>query len=401
MKTGAGVESRAEGTKILAEVPQTSTGGTQARRAQRALARHIPALDGLRGLAIFSVFLLHYGGGGRSQSVLVQAFGFVCSLGGAGLTLFFSLSGFLITGLLWDAREEPRWLRNFYIRRALRIMPLYYGTLLLLLLWPAFDSRYHFKDAATVAWVHALYLQNVPRYNSLWKGATIPFFMEHYWSLAVEEQFYLVWPFLLLLTKTLRQAVFLCFSVFLGCFLFRFLAPNASVLQHSLPSNAGPLALGGAVAFAYRSAHWPAMRRWLGSAALLAGIVFMSERLLRRSARSSMLWDTIDLLVTAILCAGLIGSVVDPGRLQRVASVAWLRWLGTISYGVYIFHWLPVFGYNWLTQRLSGHSFDAAFFALRMLIVIAPTLLIARLSFRFYEKPFLRLKSRLAPHAPR
>ena len=368
--------------------------------------RHFEGLDGLRGLAILSVFFLHYGGGGRSSNPVIAAIGFFCSLGGVGVTLFFCLSGFLISGLLWDSKGQTRWFRNFYIRRALRIMPLYYGTLLVLLAWPAFVARYHFKDIFNVVWIHALYLQNVPRYSELWKRAAIPYSMEHYWSLAVEEQFYLLWPFLLLLVKTIRQAAMLCLGIFLGSFAFRVLneqlAHNPAALQHSLPSHAGSLVLGGAVAFAYRSGHWQTSKRILGITGLLSAALFFGERLLHwRRGDASYLESTIDLVLVALACAGMIAYAIEPGLLQRLMSIRWLRWLGVVSYGVYIFHWLPAFGYEYIVRTASGHAGDTVYYGLRLVLAAVVTLCLARLSLQFYEKPFLRLKDRWAPQTPR
>src|SRR5579862_4256705 len=96
--------------------------------------KHFPALDGLRGVAILTVFLLHYGGGAQSSNPLLSAAGELIKAGWSGVTLFFVLSGFLISGILWDARHTQGWWRNFYMRRTLRIFPLYYGALLLVLL---------------------------------------------------------------------------------------------------------------------------------------------------------------------------------------------------------------------------------------------------------------------------
>jgi peptidoglycan/LPS O-acetylase OafA/YrhL len=156
---------------------------------------HLPALDGLRGFAVLVVFLFHYGGGTHSSLFVMRVFGFLNKGGWAGVTLFFVLSGFLITGILWDSFDQPNWLRNFYARRALRIFPLYYGSLVLVLLAAAWKGT--LLPALRLIWIPAFFLQNMPHLVALVDRIPSPLGIFHFWSLAVEEQFYLLWPFVL------------------------------------------------------------------------------------------------------------------------------------------------------------------------------------------------------------
>ena len=371
----------------------------------RVIPRHFPALDGLRGLAVLSVFFYHYGGGKHSGNAVARGIGFLCSLGWTGVTLFFLLSGFLITGLLWDAKGEAHWLRNFYIRRALRIWPLYYGTLLALLIWPLFDRRYHFYRVAGVVAIHAAFLQNVPRFNWRWLQVPVPFWLEHYWTLAVEEQFYLLWPMLLLLARTRRQALLLCvatimFSIGFGYYNLSLALPVA--LWHSLPVHAGELGLGGGLALSYRGDHWPEVKRWMQILGLVGAVVFLGGMVLLPYWGGTVVFEhTWGLLAVSLAFGGLLSSVLDGGAIARMGSRLWLRWLGGISFGAYIFHLLAVRAYNDLVHRITGeHDGQMLFDLTRMVVVAAITLTVAWVSFQFYERPFLKLKERFAARRP-
>ena len=170
-------------------------------------------MDGLRGLAVLIVLLFHTTGGANSHFLPLHIFGEIIQAGWVGVTLFFVLSGFLITGILWDSKGEAHWWRNFYMRRSLRILPLYYFALVLVLLAATYVGTFH--EAFAKIWSPALFLQNIPGPNRNIFYDSSPFELVHFWSLAVEEQFYLVWPLLLLTVKTLRGARRLAASVFL------------------------------------------------------------------------------------------------------------------------------------------------------------------------------------------
>src|SRR3984885_4831421 len=97
----------------------------------RANSGHIPALDGVRGVAAATVFVYHYGGGAQSSFLPLRVMGILLHFAWVGVSLFFVLSGFLISGILWDGYQTPGWWRRFYVRRSLRIFPLYYLALVI------------------------------------------------------------------------------------------------------------------------------------------------------------------------------------------------------------------------------------------------------------------------------
>jgi peptidoglycan/LPS O-acetylase OafA/YrhL len=190
------------------------------RPSTSALPAHIPALDGIRGLAVLLVLYCHstfIEPGGIFGKVLLAS----SRISWAGVDLFFVLSGFLITGILFDAKGKQYFFRNFYARRTVRIFPLYYAFLVLaLLVFPMFVSfnwhlSRHHGDFPAAQWPYWLYLSNF--YQSFHPTEHIVFVS---WSLAIEEQFYLAWPLVVFLfdRKTLLK---ITVAMFVGSLLLR------------------------------------------------------------------------------------------------------------------------------------------------------------------------------------
>ena len=357
--------------------------------------RHLPALDGLRGLAVIMVFVYHYGGGTHSSVRAMQIFGFYNKGGWGGVTLFFILSGFLITGILWDSFDDPHWWRNFYMRRTLRIFPLYYATILLVLLGAAVAGTFH--AAAGMIWVPLLYLQNMPglAYNIDHLPSPLPLY--HFWSLAVEEQFYLIWPFLLVLQKTRRQAQRLCIGTFIFALLFRVViwqfAPHPGDYIEFLLTRAGELAAGGWLALAYRGPGWWRVERW---ALLTAGVGltgFVAAGWLSHTFEPTGRWVMeLGLPLLTIFFAALLVLAIKEGPVQTIFRARWLRWIGGISYGIYVFHVLLAGLFHGITQLLVGGRGAMAQNAVNFVVAATISVVVAWVSFRFYEKRFLRLK---------
>ncbi len=362
----------------------------------------IPALDGLRGLAVLLVFCFHYGGGAQSGNRLIRSLGEVNKAGWSGVTLFFVLSGFLITGILWDSSADPHWARNFYARRALRILPLYYGALLLTLLGAAAAGT--FKAALHSLWISALFLQNFPGLSERVQQVPSPLLLHHLWSLAVEEQFYLLWPLLLFLQKSDRSAARLCTATFTMSLLFRVwlcaTGHDGADWTGLLLSRSGELAAGGWLAVMYRGQYWQRIHPHAPAVCAAAAFVFLLTAYKQGTAELSGAWQVLGgLLAATVGFSALLVMALRPGFWQRVMSVAWLRWLGKISFGVYVFHILlrPIF---WkVTHLLVPVSSGARYFVTRFLVAAVATVLVSWFSFRFYESPFLRFKKKFAVQA--
>ena len=375
-----------------------------------------PALDGLRGLAVLLVYIAHYGGGLKSHNLLGRLFGYITAAGWTGVILFFALSGFLITGILWDSIGQHNWLRNFYARRVLRIFPLYYAVLALCAIVMVATGRMFYQ--LRMLYLYAFFLQDLPRLNAMAQLVpSLPLY--HLWSLAVEEQFYLLWPFLLLIfglrngVKSPRRALHLCLWTFVVSAVYRtaifglphlFSGQTAFYNNTFLLTHAGPLALGAAIAIALRypatSSLHTAIRRFalpaflLGLAAYLASSLFVRTLLLM--PRSQFVFG---LPAVSLAAAAAIPLVLRTGCPRRLCSSKALRFLGKISYGFYVFHILfePVFD---AIGRHFAHTSSGSFYQFVRLIAAFPiTVAISWLSFQLLETPFLQLKRHFPMHS--
>jgi peptidoglycan/LPS O-acetylase OafA/YrhL len=364
-----------------------------------------PELDGIRGLAICLVFILHYGGGARSSNSIVRLAGLFIQGGWSGVTLFFVLSGFLISGILWDMRGRPDWLRVFYTRRVLRIFPLYYASLLIILLTAAaFGNTLH---CLRNLWIDALYLQDV---QQLWQrsqdnGSRL--WTSHLWSLAIEEQFYLLWPFLLMRMTGLEQAKRLCIGVFLCSFAYRcslpYLDANPVIEAGAFfLSRCGELALGAYLAMLFRQPNvWERLQKWAPPIAVVAlGAFFGIARWDRTMAMQKPTMNVYGLAAISIFYGMLLVMALGGGATSSIMKSAFLRRMGTISYGFYIFHVLLTPVIDWLaelTMHLMPHAGSNIFNMVRLLVAGGVSYFAASLSFRYYESYFLELRSKVRP----
>jgi peptidoglycan/LPS O-acetylase OafA/YrhL len=366
-----------------------------------------PALDGVRGLAISLVLTHHsviWSGIDNGVSIDWRVRRFANSLW-LGVDLFFVLSGFLITAILYEAKGSDRYFRSFYGRRALRILPLYYGFLVFFVLiarqWLPAESANHLAETQGWYW---LFLSNVQVALAGWQE---PLHLGHLWSLSVEEQFYLLWPFAVwLLTRgALLRLAAICFAFAL---IVRVLKPfdltplGAYVL---LPTRMDALAAGAFVALLTRGAtsDAPDFKVLLRFAVLIlvacgAGLAWIYVAHHGLPELQPMV-NTVGFSLIAAGCAALIAILVmtpDRNRLHRLFTARPLVTLGRYSYGLYVVH-VPIILFLMnggldakLFQRVHGSTLPgvAVFFA----VVLALSLGIAVLSFHLIEAPMLALK---------
>ena len=362
--------------------------------------RHIPSLDGIRGLAILLVLSFHLlwsnsVTGSRFLDLVVK----LRTSGWIGVDLFFALSGFLITGILLDTRENPRFLRNFYARRTLRIIPLYY--LVLLLLFLSFHPSTLTETRPFL--VLAAFLQNTPFW---WKGSGavsghIANYTAHLWSIAAEEQFYLLWPLVLVLVPSRRKLLWIAGALFALSPLLRYLllahgAP-VQVIYKLAPCHADSLLAGSWLALANRGPLRPRLLRLAPAALALSTLACVALA----CATGNFDYDhnrAVDLIGFSLLavagasliCLALAPDLL-PARLLRAPS---LRFFGKYSYGLYVLHQMVATAFEErLGPLLRGAIHPKPLLHLAsMAMILAVTIPLAMLSFHFVERPFLHLK---------
>jgi peptidoglycan/LPS O-acetylase OafA/YrhL len=366
-------------------------------RPHKPSTRHLPALDGVRAIAILMVIACHSAIGPAGITWAQSAIQRVAGLGWAGVDLFFVLSGFLITGILMDARESPHALRNFYARRVLRIVPVYI-TFLLFSIWiaPVVGS----SNAAESALLHRTqiwywtYSQNILIALHDWSASAYP--TQHLWSLAVEEQFYLIWPLAVLFmtpANLWRTAVagIVAAEVCRIAFLFHSSYGPANYVM--LPMRMDTLAAGAFLACIYRDPScWERMLEARKALTLVALVLLMVNLLFRHTI------DNQAALEQAIVYPALvaIGAVIVA---SAAAGSAWmsngaLRFVARISYGMYVWHLVVrrlILAHVSLPDASSPHGWWL-YYGVVALGTLGGTMVLALVSWYAIEQPILRLK---------
>jgi peptidoglycan/LPS O-acetylase OafA/YrhL len=365
------------------------------------LSRHYSPLDGLRALAILLV--IPHNADVFSGTNLWAA-GVLAHVGWVGVQLFFVLSGFLITGNLLDSQGAPNYYQSFFARRILRIFPLYYGVLII-----RFFLIPHLADLPENMTASA--------HNQVWLWTflvnwTEPFGrgvtgFSHFWSLAVEEQFYFIWPFLVR-GRSAKAVLQLSAALILMAFIIRCTlvingAPTGVLYMFTF-CRMDALAAGAAAAALMRMPKGSEFvtsysRVWwiTGIALLAAGAIPTSFYALEGNGTYTIGYTILSLAFAALMIAGVIPASGTNRIYQKLLSVAPLRSVGRYSYGMYVFHMLiiTVAGGSILSRvKLTFPNWYPVAYAVT---IIALSYGVAFISYHGFEKHFLKLKQRFTP----
>lgn len=353
----------AEGGAVACLEPAISIAAAPAR------LKHIPALDGLRGVAIILVCFYHF---------------WHLPMAWAGVDLFFALSGFLITRILIRQRIEPHYFRNFYVHRALRILPMYY-LFVAAFFFPVLSfARRHgiWLDAPSQAW-YWFHLSN-------WSSAFGPMIISpigHFWSLAIEEQFYLVWPFLVLLLSV-RQLRRLCIGIIVFASVARCAAwasdlwkTYPEMVYRLTPFRVDPLAFGAILATVNRR-----LNPWIF---LALGSLFLGPVVFFTHAYQTPQMFTFGFTGVALLCFAAVLAAIQYE--PKFLSHPILKSFGKYSYSMYLVQVPVYFLLAWVLDHAGIYNFYARSFWFS-LIGFPTTYGFAWVTWRAIEAPFLSLK---------
>lgn len=373
------------------------TGASDSESGAGFLRPFMPELDTLRGIAVLGVLFLHgfyWQYAHLSFGRLARTFLNLTQPGWIGVNLFFVLSGFLITGILVDSKNRPHYYRRFYRRRALRILPPYYALLILML-------AVHTASAAFVG-LSFVYLANVTNFF----GVACDY--GPLWSLAVEEHFYIAWP-AVVRKLTTRHLAWVAMFIVVGVPVLRsisFAMGWVANLDWYTWFVADGLALESLLAILLRSSvtrrQVTVLCVGLLAGSIVAGLAGAPFGILTRNRilGAALQFTTINAFFAGVL---LLFLLAGSGSAKRFVDIPVLRFVGYISYGLYLDHTLAFRLYDRMCRALFPHWIPSnGHFGLvlwRFTLAGGGAIVAAYLSRRFYEDWFLRRKDSFVPQA--
>lgn len=364
--------------------------------------KHIPTLDGVRGLAILLVLVFH-----------LYKYIYVTNIGWIGVDLFFVLSGFLITGILLNAKATPNFFLNFISRRALRIFPLYYLFLFLFfIVLPALNLSLYIDNFEYLSenqiWFWT-YTQNwLGAFSSDWINGSI---ISHFWSLAIEEQFYLFWPFIIYFNSKksiVRISIVIIFMSIILRNIFIYFEYSWVTSYIFTLSRLDNLAIGALCAVLVRDGVFvKILNRYIVYIMMISFLIVIFILVYTRNlSMSNIYFLSFGYTVLAILFACIILFSLSEHRfnlLKTVFNNPIMIFFGKYSYGLYVYH-IPAYmllypKLNSSLQVLTNFEIINSLIASTLIFIIV--VIVSLLSYHFVEVKFLKLKKYFHPAQPK
>lgn len=346
---------------------------------------YLPGLNGIRAIAAIAVIISHIGI--RMEYYGLPNFGGY-ALASFGVTMFFALSGFLITYLLLKEKEKTHRIavKKFYVRRILRIWPLYYFYLILTLVIIGFDFNEY-------GWMYFFLLPNVPFALNVSGvlGATLPY-LGHYWSVGVEEQFYAFWPWVVKKSQKIFR-IMLVFAVAFFAFKLILTLINAPKFIITLVNYTrfGCLALGGIAAYLLISRNQLFLKISQNKLVEISAWLIVLLIAFNKFHLFSIIDHEIVTVATIVI---MINQVNNPRRIISLENRVF-DYLGKISYGLYIYNPLVIYLISIPLSKVI-HDNSPGNIILIYGVTILTVILISHLSYFYFEKSILKFKDKFA-----
>jgi peptidoglycan/LPS O-acetylase OafA/YrhL len=365
-----------------------------------AKRRYLPCLEGIRGYGFLLVFCGHYILANRLAhpgTIRLKLLTAVSSLGLFAVPAFFVLSGYLIGGILYHTRNREGYFKVFYVRRILRVFPVFYLTLLAI---AGFSAVKHIPLDGHF-WSHFLYIQNLEL--GMADRGVGRLAMTHFWSLAVEEQFYLIWPLVVWRFRDARQLIGISAATILLCCLIRFSAPLLGISVRDLSfftlTRVDAVLLGVLLSLTIETDLVRSIKPYAKWAALLGIVSMATLGVLKGETWAMSTYTGKETWITLANFSGvaILMAVLEEGSvLNRICSQKWICMFGALSYSLYVFHavyqqffTVDVTNYLCRYMRISYATLFAAALALSV------TFALSLLSMKFLEMPLVSLKKHI------
>jgi peptidoglycan/LPS O-acetylase OafA/YrhL len=366
---------------------------------------HVPALDGVRGVAILLVLAAHFGGGRKFESMIMQIAGQLMVGGWVGVDLFFVLSGFLITAILLNTLNHPEYYRSFYGRRILRVFPIYYLVLTVTIVISLMSHLpWHWYQYSFFIFANNIVVVFYDNVGYVGPGLILSAF----WSLAIEEQFYLFWPYLLRAAIRSQRLPLLFLCALAGPLALRIMFVDLgsnNAAYNLLLSRMDALAAGGLLAFLHRRGTLDDIRARVPIGIMCMSVAgFLGIGLFERTlAWNTDLMMTVGFNLTALGSLAFIWSALIPNSpTQLVCAARPLRFFGKYSYGMYIYHqifqiYMMKYLYPIATRISHSSSLGAVLYFFTAISLVTA---VSVISYHLFEARFLRLKTRFPYGGP-